>query len=55
MVSLICGLQYNTQQKRTYRNRDQTDGCKKGVGLGIGGKGKGNIVINILISLHGDR
>lgn len=45
----------HTKQKQTHRNRGQRDGCQREENGGMGEKGKGNIVNNIVISLHSDR
>lgn len=43
------------KQKQTHRNREQRDGCEKEGDGAIDETGKGNIINNIVISLHGDR
>lgn len=43
------------QNKIYYRNRDQKNGYQEGEGGRMGEEGKGNRVINIVLSLQGDR
>jgi len=47
VTSLICGIektneQIKTKQKKTYRYREQTDGCQKGRSGGMDKIGEGN-------------
>ena len=47
-------IRKQNKREMTHRNIDQRDGCRGG-GWGWVKKVKGNIVNNIVISLHGNR
>lgn len=55
MVSPMCGTYKTKQNKNRVIEGEQRDGYQKGGGRGMGAKGKGNIVNNIVISLQGDQ